>query len=365
MTTDEIFLLEDGRAHELPVRTMRQGILGGNLEDALQLLLERFPQVIPGRQIDPGAEDPPRFVLLRREAPLGAWSLDHLLVDQAGVLTLLECKLAQNAESRRDVIGQIIEYAANAKTAWGEGRLRDLANSYWLSRGRALNDVLKEAFELEDLEGFWSTVESNLEQGNSRLIVAGDEIRPEVRRMLEYLNEEMQHVEVLGLELRCYGSAEDRVVLVPTIIGQTQARVDRRKAGSERRIWSVSRLRESFPEWEDQSRAKVCARLLDWAEKTGSFYQSTAQNASFGIRSPTGRRLLYVYEREGLYIYTDSSIFSQGLEDLRLFIGQLKDANLLMRELDVMEGNKQWAKLSVADEPAVDQLTQVLESWIA
>src|SRR5690606_38614044 len=108
MTTDEIFLLEDGRAHELPVRTMRQGILGGNLEDALQLLLERFPQVIPGRQIDPGAEDPPRFVLLRREAPLGAWSLDHLLVDQAGVLTLLECKLAQNAESRRDVIGQII-----------------------------------------------------------------------------------------------------------------------------------------------------------------------------------------------------------------------------------------------------------------
>lgn len=64
-------------------------------------MLEEHPAIIPGNQIDPTNEDPPRFVLLRREMPVGGWSLDHLYVDQYGVLTLVETKLLQNPESRR------------------------------------------------------------------------------------------------------------------------------------------------------------------------------------------------------------------------------------------------------------------------
>ena len=56
--TDEIFLLQGEKVSELPVRSMRQGLLGVKLENALQTLLERYPQIIPGRQIDPSAEDP-------------------------------------------------------------------------------------------------------------------------------------------------------------------------------------------------------------------------------------------------------------------------------------------------------------------
>jgi hypothetical protein len=59
---------------------MRVGLFGKTLEDALQTLLERCHQVIPGKQIDAASVDSPRFVLLRREMPIGAWSLDHLFV---------------------------------------------------------------------------------------------------------------------------------------------------------------------------------------------------------------------------------------------------------------------------------------------
>lgn len=42
------------------------------------------------------------------------WSLDQPLVDQLSALTLVKCELLANPESRGEVIGQNIEYAANA-----------------------------------------------------------------------------------------------------------------------------------------------------------------------------------------------------------------------------------------------------------
>ncbi|MBC8417198.1 MAG: hypothetical protein H8E10_01220 [Desulfobacterales bacterium] len=128
--SDEIFILRHGEIEPLASRSMRIGLLGKNLEDALQTLFEKYPQLIPGRQIDPGSEDPPRFILLRREMPVGGWALDHLFADQRGVLTLVETKLIENPESRREVIGQIIEYAANAIELWSGGKARQKASEY-------------------------------------------------------------------------------------------------------------------------------------------------------------------------------------------------------------------------------------------
>ena len=138
----------------------------------------------------------------------------------------------QNPESRRDVIGQIIEYAANAFDLWASGAARQYAAEHWNRQGRELDDVLIEAFGEEiDIDTFWDLVESNLRQGRIRMIIAADELRPEVRRMIEYLNSEMQNAEVLGLELKCYGSEADSVVMVPTISGRSETS-RRAKAGN-------------------------------------------------------------------------------------------------------------------------------------
>jgi hypothetical protein len=110
---------------------MREVLFGKSLEDALQAFFENYPQLIPGKQIDPGNENPPRFVLLRREMPISSWSLDHLFVDQRGILTLVETKLFENPDLRRVVVGQLIEYAANSIELWANGIARQKAAEYW------------------------------------------------------------------------------------------------------------------------------------------------------------------------------------------------------------------------------------------
>ena len=125
--SDEIFLIGESGIKVLPSRPFRAGLFGKNLEEALQTLIAKQPNIINGRQIEPGSADPPRFVLLRREMPVGDWSLDHLLVDQRGVPTFVEAKLIENPEARRAVIGQVLDYVALASEKWGEGQLRQLS----------------------------------------------------------------------------------------------------------------------------------------------------------------------------------------------------------------------------------------------
>ena len=67
--SDEILLLNKSSLQSLSARSMRDGLLGKTLEDALQTILQEYPQIIPGKQIDPTSDDPPRFFLLRREMP--------------------------------------------------------------------------------------------------------------------------------------------------------------------------------------------------------------------------------------------------------------------------------------------------------
>jgi hypothetical protein len=114
------------------------------------------------------------------------------------------------------------------------------------------------------MEEFWSRVERNLDHGMLRLIVAGDELRPEVRRMIEYLNEEMEHVEVLGLELKCYGADDERLVLVPTIIGQSLANVDRRE--HPQRQWTPAEVEEALRDLDDKDYAEALLTILRWAQ---------------------------------------------------------------------------------------------------
>lgn len=69
--SDEVFLIVNDEIRPLQARPFKVGLFGKNLEDALQTLIEKYPNLINGRQIDPGSDDPPRFVLLRREMQVG------------------------------------------------------------------------------------------------------------------------------------------------------------------------------------------------------------------------------------------------------------------------------------------------------
>jgi hypothetical protein len=59
--------------------------------------------------------------LITREAPVpadddgvGRWAVDHVFLDQEGIPTLVEVKRSTDTRLRREVVGQMLEYAANA-----------------------------------------------------------------------------------------------------------------------------------------------------------------------------------------------------------------------------------------------------------
>src|SRR4051794_8902230 len=100
------------------------------LEAHLQSLIERHPNLLAGDQVN--TEVPRRWLLLSREAGLASeqdgparWSVDHLLLDQDAVPTIVEVKRSSDSRIRREVVGQMLDYAANAVTYWNLDSLRE------------------------------------------------------------------------------------------------------------------------------------------------------------------------------------------------------------------------------------------------
>jgi hypothetical protein len=46
------------------------------------------------------------------------WSLDHLFLDQDAISTLIEVKRSSDTRIRREVVGQMLDYAANVVAYW-------------------------------------------------------------------------------------------------------------------------------------------------------------------------------------------------------------------------------------------------------
>jgi len=88
-------------------------------EDVLQQLIEEHPEMLGGDDAAYGS-----LVLVRREAGVseredaGArWSLDHLYLDARGIPTLVEVKRSSDTRGRREVVAQMLDYAANARVS--------------------------------------------------------------------------------------------------------------------------------------------------------------------------------------------------------------------------------------------------------
>lgn len=157
------------------------------------------------------------------------WSLDHLFVDDEGVPTLVEVKRSTDTRIRREVVGQMLDYAANGVSHWPEGSLRgffeNTAGDPKLAQ-RQLADHLQGG----DADDFWTAVEDNLRSGRLRLVFVADHIPDTLRRIIEFLNEQMDRTEVIGVEVQQYLGGE-HATLVPRVLGRTTAAL-RKKAVS-------------------------------------------------------------------------------------------------------------------------------------
>jgi hypothetical protein len=203
-------------------------------EDLLQALLAEHPEVLAGEDTGTEARG---WVLVRREAGVadeeggaGRWSLDHLFLDSAGVPTLVEVKRSSDTRARREVVAQMLDYAANATAFWKVDLLQAWFETECERRGTDSAAALEEAFGVTDPDGYWSAVQTNLAADRIRLVFVADEVSPELRSIVEFLNRRMTETEVLAIEVKQYVDADGgRQTIVPRVVGSTeQARAAKR-----------------------------------------------------------------------------------------------------------------------------------------
>ena len=201
-------------------------------ESDLQEFLADNPDLIPGDQIN--SDIPRRWLLVSREMgipdDIGAsdrWNVDHLFLDQDGIPTLIECKRASDTRIRREVVAQMLDYAVHGVMNWDIAKIRQIAAEEAKTRGNLLDnqilELLGENADSDTVEEYWDKVEENLKSHNIRLIFVSDSIPKELRRLVEFLNEEMSKIEVLAVEIKSYKSDAEERALVPRVIGITEA----------------------------------------------------------------------------------------------------------------------------------------------
>lgn len=202
----------------------------------------------------------------------------------------------------------MLDYAANGVMYWPLDRLRSTFEANCKDRGRDPEATLLESLNLGiDTEEFWQKAITNLQAGKVRLIFVADKIPAELRRIVEFLNEQMNPAEVLAVEIKQH-VAEDLIAFVPRLIGQTtQAQRTKSVGVRTSRIWNETRF---FEELQAQSpeAVKPARAIFEWAESHVSQIV-WGKGKQFGTFYPTLDHGHTVYKP--IHVWTDGLLYIQ------------------------------------------------------
>jgi hypothetical protein len=241
-------------------------------EEHLQSLLTRHPHLIPGDEINENV--PRRWLLVGTEVGVGEeaggsdlWSMDLLLLDQDGIPTIVEVKRSSDTRGRREVVGQVLDYAANALTSWTDETVRDKLSGTLAQAGKDMSETLAgflmppDGDQARSFEDYWTQVRTNLQAGRIRLIFVSDVIPRPLRTIVEFLNKYSDPMEILAVEISHYTNGDRSLkTLVPRLIGQTKA--PHRPADP----WDRDRFLGTIQKEKGLDDRRVAETILDWAD---------------------------------------------------------------------------------------------------
>jgi hypothetical protein len=261
-------------------------------EALLQALLADHPEILVGEEEGDGRG----WILVKREAGVadreGAsdrWSLDHLFLDAEGVPTLVEVKRSSDTRARREVVAQMLDYAANAIAFWKVESLQAWFEAECERGNIGSAAKLETACGVTDPDSYWDMVRTNLAADRIRLVFVADEIAPELRSIVEFLNRQMSETEVLAIEVKQYVDAEgQRQTIVPRLVGRTEAaRAAKGGSGRSSREWDEPSVLAEISRRHGDAVATIARSLIAWAEahqRARVVYGKGARDGSAGIR---------------------------------------------------------------------------------
>ncbi|HXD10435.1 MAG TPA: hypothetical protein VN653_10260, partial [Anaerolineales bacterium] len=151
-------------------------------ENWLQKFIFEHHMAIPINEIEPAFAP---LIPVCRELPTNAGQVDLLFVNNNGLLTLVECKLWKNPEARREVVGQILDYAKEI-SQWTYQHLEDAIGKTQKTGRTSLFQLVSQQSDVDERD-FVDSVSRNLRRGRFLLLIIGDGIRENVEQMAEFL----------------------------------------------------------------------------------------------------------------------------------------------------------------------------------
>jgi len=181
------------------------------------------------------------------------------------VPTLVEVKRATDTRIRREVVGQMLDYAANGVRYWPIEHIMEQFERTCVARKRDSAEELGIFLAgSQEPQKFWGAVKENLRNGNVRMLFVADQIPEELKRIVEFLNEQMDPAEVLAVEIKQFAEGPTQA-LVPRVIGQTSEATARKQVLSGRR-WDEPSFFEALKVGH-AGEAGTAKRLLTWFQE--------------------------------------------------------------------------------------------------
>lgn len=186
-------------------------------EADIQNFIHEHPTVLPIAEVDPmfaGA------VSVCRELTTSAGSIDNFMVTPSGLPVLVECKLWRNPEGRREVVGQILDYAKEL-SRWSSSDVQRIVSRRLNRTGNPLLEIVRAADPTVDEVAFNDALSANLRRGRFLLLIVGDGIREGTEAIAEYLQRHAGLHFSLGLvELPIYELPDGGRLVAPRILAR-------------------------------------------------------------------------------------------------------------------------------------------------
>ena len=184
---------------------------------------------------------------------------------------------------------------------------------------------------------FWLRVKTNLEAGRIRLLFVADAIPSELRRIIEFLNKQMNPAEVLGVELRQFEGQGLRT-LVPLVVGQTQEATQKRNpSGGQDRQWDEASILSEIKSRFSEPEFDVARRVANWMKSSGGrlWFGKGQSSGSMGVTLTSKDRVEFYPII--LWTYGRIEIQFQWMKG-RPFFDEIENRRELMRRLNQIGG---------------------------
>jgi hypothetical protein len=240
-------------------------------EKDLQKILADNPELIYSI-----SDQIPPLLLVAKEAGIPGeegsgddFSLDHIFVDIEAKPTFIEVKRSTDTRIRREVIGQMFDYAAHARAYWTSDKIQTMFRDTWIEREQDPEITLR-AFIGEDKDPvmFWEQFMTNLKGGNVRLIFAADTIPKRLQLIVEFLRDYMDPIEVRALEVRQFLGENELQMIAPHFVGGS-VKADIRKQIPGSPIKLNEELLYAVLEKKTVGLKAVANKILSWAQARG------------------------------------------------------------------------------------------------